>query len=156
MRELVETTNAIRIWRYSVRRDSGSLQSVRKLIAFGANPNADFSNTTVTDSRARVSRPGKDVGSVLIYAAFSGNPDVVRGILRYHPNLEARDREGKTAVFAAGEYLSSDKEGTRVHCVRLLAQADADVNARDKAATPRFRRSLDRCGRRALETGRKC
>ena len=111
---------------------SGNLQSVRKLIAFGANPNADFSNTTVTDGNARVSRPGKDVGSVLIYAAFSGNPDVVREILQYHPNLEARDREGKTAVFAAGEYLSSDKEGTRVHCVRLLAQAGADVNARDK------------------------
>jgi ankyrin repeat protein len=110
---------------------SGNLQAVRRLIAFGANPNADFSNASVTDSTGTVSRPGKDVGNVLISAALSGNPDVVREILQYHPNLEARDREGKTAVFAAGEYLTSDKEGARVECVRLLAQAGANVNARD-------------------------
>lgn len=104
---------------------------MRRLIAFGANPNADFSNASVTDSTDTVSRPGKDVGNVLISAALSGNPDVVREILQYHPNLEARDREAKTAVFAAGEYLTSDKEGARVECVRLLAQAGANVNARD-------------------------
>ena len=79
-----------------------------------------------------MSRPGGDVGSVLIYAAQSGNPDVVREILRYHPDLEKRDREGKTAIFAAGEYRNSDQEGARVECVRLLAQAGSDVNAKNK------------------------
>jgi len=71
-------------------------------------------------------------GSVLIYAAGSGNPEIVKEILRYHPNLEAKDREGKTAIFAAADYRNSDKEGARVECVRLLAQAGASVNARDK------------------------
>jgi ankyrin repeat protein len=43
-----------------------------------------------------------------------------------------RDREGKTAVFAAGEYRYRDEEdGARVECVRLLAKAGANVNARD-------------------------
>jgi len=56
---------------------------------------------------------------------------MVREILRYHLKLEARDNEGKTAIFAAGEFRNSDKEGARVECVRLLAEAGADVNARD-------------------------
>ena len=35
-------------------------------------------------------------------------------------------------MFAAGEYRNSDREGARVECVRLLAEAGANVNARDK------------------------
>ena len=70
-------------------------------------------------------------GSVLIYAAESGNPDMVREILRHHPKIEARDREGKTALFAAGDYRDGDKDGVRVQCVRLLIYAGANVNARD-------------------------
>ena len=34
-------------------------------------------------------------------------------------------------MFAAGDYLHRDKDGARVECVRLLAEAGADVNARD-------------------------
>lgn len=56
---------------------------------------------------------------------------MVREILQYHPNLEARNREGKTAMFAAGDYRSDDQDGARVQCVRLLAEAGALVNARD-------------------------
>ncbi len=112
--------------------ESGNLEAVRKLIVYGASPNADFSKATVTDSSGTMSRPGGDVGSVLIYAAQSGNPDVVREILRYHPDLEKRDRDGKTAIFAAGDYRSSDKDGARVECVRLLSRAGANVNAQDK------------------------
>jgi ankyrin repeat protein len=56
---------------------------------------------------------------------------MVREILLYSPNVEMRDRQGKTAVFAAGEYRYGDKDGTRVECARLLANAGADVNARD-------------------------
>ena len=109
---------------------SGKLDAVRALIAYGANPNADLSNLTVTeDSRALTLEEG--AGSILIYAAESGDPNVVREILSYHPKLEMRDRRGRTAMFFAGEYRNGDKEGARVECVRLLAQAGADVSARD-------------------------
>jgi ankyrin repeat protein len=110
---------------------SGSVEAARELIAYGANPNADLSEQIVTESGGGMTMQGKGAGSVLIYAAESGNPEMVREILRYHPKLEMRGREGKTAVFAAGEYRSSDKDGARVECLHLLAQAGADVNARD-------------------------
>jgi ankyrin repeat protein len=110
---------------------SGNVEAARALLAYGANPNSDFSKLLATENAGGMTIQGPGVGSVLIEAASSGNPDMVKEILRYHPNLEARGYEGKTAMFAAGEYRSSDKEGARVECVRLLAQAGADVNARD-------------------------
>jgi ankyrin repeat protein len=100
----------------------GNLTTVRALIAYGADPNADLSKLT---------GPGVASGSVLMYAAESGVPEVVREILRFHPKVEVRDRDGKTAVFAVGEYRNTDKDGARVECLRLLAQAGANVNARD-------------------------
>ena len=110
---------------------SGKLEAVRALITYGGNPNADLSALTLErDSGASIIGE-QGAGSILIYAAESGNPDVVREILRYRPALEARDREGKTAMFAAGTYRYDDKEGARVECVRLLAEAGANVNARD-------------------------
>jgi ankyrin repeat protein len=57
---------------------------------------------------------------------------MVREILRYHPRLEARDANGRTAIFAAVEgYQHRDKDRASVECVHLLAEAGADVNARD-------------------------
>lgn len=110
---------------------SGSLEAVRALIAYGANPNADLSKLEVTEAGPGMTMQGPGAGSILIYAAGSGEPNVVREILRHNPNLEARGKEGKTALFAAGDYHSSDKDGARVECVRLLAKAGANVNARD-------------------------
>lgn len=109
----------------------GDVGSARALIAYGANPNADLSKLMVTESGGPFTMQGKGAGSVLIYAAESGNPDMIKEILRYHPKLEARDREGRTALFAAGDYRDKDKDGARVQCVRLLVAAGADVNARD-------------------------
>lgn len=74
---------------------------------------------------------GSGFGSILIYAGESGKSAMVRDILQYHPKLEARDREGKTAMFSAGGYRSGDHDGARVECVRLLAEAGANANARD-------------------------
>lgn len=95
---------------------SGSLQAARALIGYGANPNADLSELTVIESAGGMTLGAPGAGSVLIYAAESGNPEMVREILRYNPKLEQRDREGKTAVFAAGEYRYEVEETARGMC----------------------------------------
>lgn len=110
---------------------SGNVEAAQALIAYGANPNADLSKQIMTESSGNMTLQGEGAGSVLISAAQSGNPEMVRAILAYHPKLEVRDREGKTAVFAAGTYRDGDKDGARVECLRLLTKAGADVNARD-------------------------
>lgn len=110
---------------------SGSVEAVRALISYGANPNADLNRLTITQDSGGMTLQGPGSGSILIYATESGNPAMVGEILQYHPKLEARSREGKTAMFSAADYRSSDQDGARVECVRLLAQAGANVNARD-------------------------
>jgi ankyrin repeat protein len=112
--------------------ESGNVESVRALIAYGASPNADLSKLEVTEAEPGMTIQGPGAGSILIYGAGSGNPEMIREILRYHPNLEARDREGKTAMFGAGEYRYRDKDGARLECVHLLAEAGANVNAHDR------------------------
>lgn len=111
---------------------SGNVDSVEALIGYGADPNADLSALTVWEQGAGMALGSNGAGSILIYAAESGNPEMVREILKYHPKLEARDFSGKTAIFAAAEYRYGVEDEARVECVRLLAEAGADVNARDK------------------------
>jgi ankyrin repeat protein len=112
---------------------AGKLEAVRALIAYGANPNVDFMkmcNASVGVNVAAVDCEG--LGSVLISAARSGNPELVKEILRYGPKLETREQNGKTALFVAGESTKSDEDGERVECVRMLAKAGASVDARDR------------------------
>jgi len=110
---------------------SGQVEAARALMDYGANPNADLGKEIVTEQGAGLTIGMQGAGSVLIYAAESGNPEMVREILRYHPKLEARDHEGKTAVFSAAEIFDSRSGEARAECLRLLVQAGADVNARD-------------------------
>ena len=136
---------------------SGNIEAARELIAYGANPNADLSKQTVTESSGGMTMGMQGAGSVLIYAAESGSPEMVREILRYHPNMEMRDREGKTAVFAAGESRYKDQDGARVETLRLLAHSGANVNARDNEGnTPLHENFSYRCGRGVVEAGRRC
>ena len=109
---------------------AGKLEAVRVLIAYGANPNADVNE--LWNSRDGMDMGEEGAGSVLISAARSGNPEVVKEILRYGPNLEVRDRKGKTALFAAAESTNSEADEMHVECVRMLAKAGAHVDARDR------------------------
>ena len=108
---------------------AGQLETVRTLIAYGANPNADLSKLWDPRNLAAVVTRGGGSGSVLIDAARSGNAEVLKEILRYGPKLEIRDYQGRTALFAAGESTRSDEK--RVECVRMLAKVGASIDARD-------------------------
>jgi Domain of unknown function (DUF6438)/Ankyrin repeats (3 copies)/Ankyrin repeat len=110
---------------------SGHIEAVRALIDYGANSNADLGQETMMEQGPGRMLGIQAAGSVLIYAAESGNPEMVREILRYHPKLEARDRDGETAIFAAAEDEGDAGDSARVECVRILAEAGANVNARD-------------------------
>ena len=80
---------------------------------------------------------------MLISAARSGNPEVVKEILRYGPNLETREQSGKTALFVAGESTRSDEDERRLECVRILAKAGARADVRDRNGnTPLHKSSL--------------
>lgn len=111
---------------------AGNLESIKQLIDAGADPNADFSQQ-IDEQRGAGMTIGfyGGAGSVLIGASSSGNPDVVREILKHHPNLEVRDRQGNTALIAASEDNSNAPESERADCVRLLVEAGADVNAKN-------------------------
>ena len=110
---------------------SGDVDSARALITYGANPNADLSKEEGAEESGGMTLIYSGAGSALISSAASGNPEMVREILRYHPDLEARDGEGKTAIFSAGNPKYGESDEGRADCVRLLAQAGADVNARE-------------------------
>jgi ankyrin repeat protein len=115
--------------------ETGNLKSVRQLIDYGANPNVDLRKVKMKEEFGNMTMEGPGAGSILIAAAHSGNPELLREILSFHPDLEAKDREGKTALFLAGDYTSDEVEDSaRAECVRLLVEAGANVNARDSEA----------------------
>lgn len=133
---------------------TGNLEAARMLIAYGANPDAEFSAPANADDGAAITfLPGSE-GTILIYAAASGNPDMVREILTYHPKLEARNHEGKTALFAAEANRSDATEDARLECVRLLVDAGADVNVRDNDGnTPLHEAALIEVAKELLKAG---
>lgn len=121
----------------------GDLDSVRALITYGANPNVDMRKLIVTNSGGGMTMQGNGSGSILISAAHSGNPELIREILSFHPKLELRDNQGSTALIAAADYRDTDKNGARAECIRLLAAAGANVRARNTDGNTALHETLD-------------
>jgi ankyrin repeat protein len=121
---------------------AGLLESVRLLIANGADPNADFRTQEQKEKTEEPTKEMNGAGSVLIEAASSGNPDVVREILKYHPDLETRGSRQQTAIFFAGISHFRNNLDSRAECVHLLIQAGANVNAKDYYGYTLLHRSL--------------
>ena len=110
---------------------AGNLDSVKALIADGADPSVDTSTLTLMETPGGMTWPYKAAGNVLFYAAASGKAELVKEILRYHPDVNARGVNGRTPIFAAGERRGGDTPGARVAIVRLLVSAGAKVDVRD-------------------------
>ena len=97
---------------------AGDLDATRLLLKAGASPEA-------TDNSGN---------APLIEAASSGVPQVVEEVLKQHPNINARNQMGKTAIFAAAVYYVSWEDHDIDHpaVIRLLAKSGADLNAQDQ------------------------
>jgi ankyrin repeat protein len=108
----------------------GNLASVHSLLAYGANPNADLSKLTAPETLGfALTYPTS--GSILTEAAKSGNPDLIRELLRYQPKPELKNPHVDSALLIAATYQYSayTPEGARAECVRILAKAGANINA---------------------------
>jgi ankyrin repeat protein len=78
-----------------------------------------------------VDTPGDMGATALHWAAFNGNADMAREILRFHPNLELKSREypGTAvawAVYGSGNGWHSDT-GDFVGVIRALLASGADI-----------------------------
>jgi len=89
---------------------------VKLLIEHGADVNAKYQ---------------KGNQSLLMMAAERGATSIVEALLSHGASLEEQDDEGNTALIHAVEG-PEDSEGGDISTVKLLLDAEADVNARNK------------------------
>ncbi len=64
--------------------------------------------------------------TVLHHASRTGSEAALRELLKYNPDLEARDRNGQTALLSAIEF----RKGTLAK-IKMLVEAGADIHAKD-------------------------
>jgi ankyrin repeat protein len=100
----------------------GDLEMVRELIAYGGDPKG-------------VARGEGGSRTVLMEAAASGVPEVAETILAAHPDVNASDEKGRTAVRYVCEgnnYWDRKRQADRRQVIHILARAGADLDAQDE------------------------
>jgi ankyrin repeat protein len=110
----------------------GDLETVRALLAYGADPN--------------LQRPF----TALIAAASSGSPEVVAEILKHQPDLNARDNMGRTALRVVGEAGLTSAPQDLARVTELLLAAGADPNAADNFGNTPLHGAADERSAKAL------
>jgi ankyrin repeat protein len=120
----------------AVAAQLGNLRLVRLMIEHLANPNNRL----------------KHGMTVLMAAASSGVEEVVEEILKYGPELNARDEKGRTAVFEAADARITDEQhhADRPAVIRLLVLAGANINIQDGDGNTALHKTTDEDAARAL------
>jgi ankyrin repeat protein len=100
----------------------GDLEMVRELIGYGGDAKG---------------LSGKERGAttVLMEAAASSVPEVVETILAAHPDMNASDEKGRTAVCyvsLGSDYGDKKRHANRGQVIHMLAKAGADLDAQDE------------------------
>jgi ankyrin repeat protein len=100
----------------------------------GESKNKEAENTILTFGKSSGFR--NDQGqTMLMLAAASGVLTVVDQILKDHPNVNAQDKNGRTALMAAANQdhdKAKSPEIDRAWVARILLEAGADPNIRDE------------------------
>jgi len=100
---------------------SGDLELVRMLLDYGGDPKLPIKSE-------------EGPSTVLMWAATSGVPEVMETILAGHPDVNARDERGHTALWYISEastYRDERHHADRAQVVHLLAKAGGDLNSQD-------------------------
>jgi ankyrin repeat protein len=122
----------------------GNLGLVQLLIQHFANPNS-----------ANLHGILERGATVLMAAASSGVKEVVEEILKYSPEINARDERGRTAVFGAAEWRYGDEQrhADRPGVIRILVAAGADLDIQDLNGNTALYETIDVDVARALIAG---